>query len=199
MLRLWQEECINKALIKYQVGQRNFLTMATPGAGKTRMAAHLANRLFELDKIDLVVCFTPSINVTNSFQESLEKVTEKLMNGRMGSSGQVMTYHHLTFLNSSFWKLFQENRVFVIFDEIHHCSGENIKLSNAWGEKILINIRSKATYTLALSGTPWRSDKLPIALARYSGDPKKLECDYIYTYRHIGKNDPLQYPSQITK
>ena len=43
------------------------------------------------------------------------------MNGRMGSAGQVMTYHNLTFLSGSFWQIFKENRVFVIFDEIHHC------------------------------------------------------------------------------
>jgi superfamily II DNA or RNA helicase len=197
MLRLWQDECINIALIKYQQGQSNFLAMATPGAGKTWMAAHLASRLFELDKIDLVVCFAPSINVTNSFQENLEKVTEKRMNGRMGSSGQVMTYHHLTFLSGSFWKIFQENRVFVIFDEIHHCSGQDINLSNAWGERILINIRSKAAYTLALSGTPWRSDKLPIALARYSGDPKRLECDYIYPLAQAVRDGVCRIPKIV--
>jgi len=180
MLRVWQEDCITTALLKYQLGQKNFLAMATPGAGKTRMAAHLTSRLFELDKIDLVICFTPSINVTNSFQKNLEAITEKRMNGRIGSSGQVLTYHNLSFLPGSFWEVFREYRVFVIFDEIHHCGGHDIHLSNSWGEKILRNIRSRAAYTLALSGTPWRSDKLPIALARYSGDPSKLECDYIY-------------------
>lgn len=197
MLRVWQEECISTALLKYQLGQTNFLAMATPGAGKTRMAAHLASRLFELDKIDLVICFTPSINVNHRFQENLEKITERRMNGRMGSAGQVMTYHNLTFLSGSFWQIFKENRVFVIFDEIHHCSGENINLSNAWGEKILVNIRSKAAYTLALSGTPWRSDKLPIALARYSGDPKRLECDYIYPLAQAIKDKVCRTPKIV--
>lgn len=197
MLRVWQEECISTALLKYQLGQTNFLAMATPGAGKTRMAAHLASRLFELDRIDLVICFTPSINVNNSFQENLEKITERRMNGRMGSAGQVMTYHNLTFLSGSFWQIFKENRVFVIFDEIHHCSGEDINLSNAWGEKILVNIRSKAAYTLALSGTPWRSDKLPIALARYSGDPKRLECDYIYPLAQAIKDKVCRIPKIV--
>lgn len=197
MLRVWQEECISTALLRYQLGQTNFLAMATPGAGKTRMAAHLASRLFELDRIDLVICFTPSINVNNSFQENLERITQKRMNGRMGSAGQVMTYHNLTFLSGSFWQIFNENRVFVIFDEIHHCSGEDINLSNAWGEKILVNIRSKAAYTLALSGTPWRSDKLPIALARYSGDPKRLECDYIYPLAQAIKDKVCRIPKIV--
>jgi len=197
MLRVWQDECITTALLKYQLGQTDFLAMATPGAGKTRMAGYLASRLFELDRIDLVICFTPSINVNNSFQENLERITERRMNGRMGSAGQVMTYHNLTFLSGSFWQIFKENRVFVIFDEIHHCSGEDINLSNAWGEKILVNIRSKAAYTLALSGTPWRSDKLPIALARYSGDPKRLECDYIYPLAQAIKDKVCRIPEIV--
>ena len=170
MLRKWQKQCVNKALLKYQVNQTNFLAMATPGAGKTRMAAHLASKLFDLDKIDLVVCFTPSISVTTSFKENLEKITTRRMNGCMGSAGQVLTYHNLSFLPESFWNNFENNRVFVIFDEIHHCGGHDLTLSNAWGEQILRKVRKKAAFTLALSGTPWRSDKLPIALAKYSRD-----------------------------
>jgi len=70
-------------------------------------------------------------------------------------------------------------------------------LSNAWGEKILINIRSKAEYTLALSGTPWRSDKLPIALARYSGEPKRLKCDYIYPLAQAVRDGVCRTPKII--
>ena len=197
MLRLWQKECIHTALHKYLLSQFNFLAMATPGAGKTWMAAQLASQLFELDKIDLVVCFTPSINITTSFQETLESVTEKRMDGLMGSYGQVMTYHNLTFLSGSFWETFKDKRVFVIFDEIHHCSGHDVNLSNAWGEQILLNIRSKAAYTLALSGTPWRSDKLPIALAKYSGDPSQLECDYIYPLSRAIRDNVCRIPKVI--
>lgn len=197
MLRVWQDDCITTALLKYQLGQTDFLAMATPGAGKTRMAAQLASRLFDLDKIDLVICFTPSISVTNSFQHNLEAITEKRMNGRMGSSGQVLTYHSLSFLSGSFWDVFREYRVFVIFDEIHHCGGHDINLANVWGEKILRNIRSRAAYTLALSGTPWRSDKLPIALARYSGDPSKLECDYIYSLTQAIRDGVCRIPKVV--
>jgi superfamily II DNA or RNA helicase len=197
MLRLWQEECIATALLKYELGQTNFLAMATPGAGKTHMAAHLASQLFSLDKIDLVVCFTPSVSVNASFKESLEEVTARRMNGRMGSAGHVMTYHNLSFLPESFWANFDENRVFVIFDEIHHCGGYDLGLSNAWGEKILRNIRSNAAFTLALSGTPWRSDKLPIALAKYSGEPSRLECDYIYPLAQAIHDDVCRTPKVI--
>jgi superfamily II DNA or RNA helicase len=49
-----------------------------------------------------------------------------------------------------------------------------------WGQQIIQRIQNAATYTLALSGTPWRSDDLPIALARYSDPEGKLICDYRY-------------------
>lgn len=197
MLRPWQRECIDAALIKYQSGQANFLAMATPGAGKTRMASYLVNQLFEQNKIDLVICFTPSVNVSNNFQQNLESMTQKRMNGRLGSCGQVMTYHYLSFINRKFWDIFYENRVLVIFDEIHHCGGEDVNLSNVWGEKILRNIHAKATYTLELSGTPWRSDKLPISLARYTGDPRQLECDYIYPLTRAVKEGVCRIPKII--
>lgn len=40
-LRVWQSECINLALNKYLDGQKHFLALATPGAGKTVMASEL--------------------------------------------------------------------------------------------------------------------------------------------------------------
>tara|TARA_B100000809_G_C14995838_1_gene479689 strand:- start:749 stop:937 length:189 start_codon:yes stop_codon:yes gene_type:complete len=58
-LRQWQHECINLALSKYKSETKHFLTLATPGAGKTAMASVLAKRLFDLGEIDLVLCFSP--------------------------------------------------------------------------------------------------------------------------------------------
>ena len=54
-LRLWQAECINLALTQYRNGYRHFLTLATPGAGKTMMASALADQLLKSDLADLVV------------------------------------------------------------------------------------------------------------------------------------------------
>jgi hypothetical protein len=38
--------------------------------------------------------------------------------------------------DDDFWKLFDDYRVFAVFDEIHHCSGYDPILSNAWGLRI---------------------------------------------------------------
>ena len=53
-------------------------------------------------------------------------------------------------------------------------------LSNAWGQQILLKMQDRAAFTLALSGTPWRSDDRGIALARYSNPEGRLICDYRY-------------------
>jgi superfamily II DNA or RNA helicase len=82
--------------------------------------------------------------------------------------------------DDAFWRLFDDYRVFAVFDEIHHCSGHDPLLSNAWGQQILLNMQDRAAFTLALSGTPWRSDDRGIALARYSNPEGRLICDYQY-------------------
>lgn len=73
--------------------------------------------------------------------------------------------------------------MFVVFDEIHHCSGAEIENANVWGHQILTKIQSLATYTLAMSGTPWRSDALPIVMGRYSAPGGRLLVDYQYTLK----------------
>ncbi len=47
-LRSWQDSCITRALEHFTVTP-HFFCQATPGAGKTRMAAELASRLLEQD------------------------------------------------------------------------------------------------------------------------------------------------------
>ncbi len=86
----------------------------------------------------------------------------------------------MEFQDEAFWRLFDDYRVFAVFDEIHHCSGYDPLLSNAWGQQILQRMQDRATFTLALSGTPWRSDDKAIALARYSDPGGRLICDYCY-------------------
>lgn len=86
----------------------------------------------------------------------------------------------MEYRDEGFWQLLDDYRVFVVFDEIHHCAGHDPVLSNAWGQQILHRIQDRAAFTLALSGTPWRSDDRAIALARYSTPEGHLICDYRY-------------------
>lgn len=77
----------------------------------------------------------------------------------------------------------RSHRVFVVFDEIHHCSGSEVENANIWGQQVLTKIQGLATFTLALSGTPWRSDSLPIVLGEYSDPDGQLLVDYQYTLK----------------
>ncbi|MBF4232960.1 diguanylate cyclase, partial [Vibrio anguillarum] len=53
--------------------------------------------------------------------------------------------------------------------------------SNVWGQQVLTKVQGLATYTLAMSGTPWRSDSLPIVMSEYSDPEGQILVDYQYT------------------
>ena len=196
-LRQWQSECIGLALKQYLDGYSHFLTLATPGAGKTLMASELANQLLTKDLVDLVICFSPSSIVSQDFSESLQLKTQERFDGLIGAKGRSLTYQNLQFLNDDFWRLFTRYRVFVIFDEIHHCAGSNVDNANAWGEQIILNIQDKAKYTLALTGTPWRSDAAPIVLSNYMHPSNKISCDYVYGLSEAITDDVCRVPQII--
>lgn len=181
-LRRWQGRCIKKALAHFNT-ERHFFCQATPGAGKTRMAAELARRLLEQGKIDLVLCFAPSCQVVEGFRSTFAMVLGMRLDGQLGAIGAAHTYQAMDYRDDAFWQLLDDYRVFAVFDEIHHCAGHDPLLSNAWGQQILQRVQDRAAFTLALSGTPWRSDDRAIALARYSSPEGQLICDYRYGLR----------------
>lgn len=181
-LRVWQHRCIETAL-EHFLSSPHFFCQATPGAGKTRMAAELARCLLEQGKIDLVLCFAPSCQVVDGFRSTFAAVLGKRLDGLLGAVGAAYTYQAMDYRDEAFWRLLDDYRVFAVFDEIHHCAGHDPLLSNAWGQQILQRIQDRAAFTLALSGTPWRSDDRAIALARYSSPEGHLICDYRYGLR----------------
>ena len=179
-LRFWQKQCVELALSSYAAQQQHFLCLATPGAGKTVMSSELAARLLESGQIDFVLCFAPSVSVVSGFIHTFEQRFDRRMDGKIGAAGGAYTYQAMLHLDQEFWSILQRYRVLVVFDEIHHCSGQNAETTNAWGETILLQIRDKATFSIAMTGTPWRSDQAPIVLARYLDPDNRLHCDYVY-------------------
>lgn len=178
-LRIWQQASVAAALERYRLSP-HFFCQATPGAGKTRMAAEVANRLMQAGLIDLVLCFAPSCQVVDGLERTFAEVLGRPFDGRLGSMGLASTYQAMDHHSASFWQLVEDYRVLAVFDEIHHCAGHDPLLSNAWGQVILQRLQDQATFTLALSGTPWRSDEKAIALARYSDPEGRLVCDFRY-------------------
>ena len=195
-LRKWQSECIHQALDHYQ-STPHFLCQATPGAGKTAMATELAVRLHEQGLVDFILCFSPSISVSQGFKNSFSERLKRRFDGKVGSLGGAYTYQGMAHLGKTFWEVLEHYRVFVIFDEIHHCSGVTERDANSWGEEILTHIKGRATYTLALSGTPWRSDCSPIVLSSYTGEGRQINCDYRYSLRDAVKDKVCRNPKIV--
>ncbi|MCF6458986.1 DEAD/DEAH box helicase family protein [Pseudoalteromonas sp. MMG024] len=195
-LRSWQSECIHSAISKYK-SHKHFLALATPGAGKTVMASVLAKLLYDKGDIDLVLSFSPSSIVAHDFSEALSEQFETHFDGTIGALGNSFTYQALGTLDNKVWRLFEKYRVFVIFDEIHHCAGSNMKDANAWGKPIISMIKQKAAYTIALTGTPWRSDALPIALADYCNESGQIQCDYVYGLKQAIADNVCRIPQVV--
>ncbi|MEZ8967472.1 DEAD/DEAH box helicase [Vibrio breoganii] len=198
MLRAWQAECALQAIEKFTSNKHShFFCQATPGAGKTVMAAEVANRLFEKDMIDLVLCFSPSLSVAEGMKKTFSWKLECSFNGGLGSVGGSYTYQSIRFLDENFWNTVSKYRVLVVFDEIHHCSFDDEGRSNSWGLEIVAKIQGVARYTLALSGTPWRSDRLPIVMAEYSNPDGRLVCDYQYGLQQAVEDEVCRRPKIV--
>lgn len=197
MLRQWQIECAEKAIQKFRANHQHFFCQATPGAGKTVLAATVASKLLRDDLIDLVLCFSPSLTVADGIKRTFSQTLNCTFNGGLGSIGQSLTYQSIQFLNDEFWQTLRNHRVFVVFDEIHHCSGSDFENANVWGQQVLAKIQGLATYTLAMSGTPWRSDSLPIVMSEYSDPEGKLLVDYQYTLRQAIVDKVCRVPKLV--
>lgn len=195
-LRTWQQRCTQQAISHYQY-HPHFFCLATPGAGKTITASEIAKKLREQNKIDFILCFSPSIEVANSMRATFHYQLGECFNGVIGSIGASYTYSKLLTLPASILQIIEKYRVLVVLDEVHHCAGSDLENSNAWGQEILLHIQNKATYTLALSGTPWRSDKRPIVLSKYLEPDGQIECNYQYGLSEAIQDDVCCVPQII--
>lgn len=197
MLRGWQTACLSAVKKHYSQSHKHFFCLATPGAGKTVLAAEVAAYLFETKQIEFVICFSPSSEVANGIRMTFAKRLNCNFDGVIGSVGCSYTYQNMRFFNDDYWKLLKNNRVLVVFDEIHHCAGSCIEDANVWGQDIVKNIQQQAAFTLALTGTPWRSDLLPIALATYSDPDNKIICNYTYSLQQAVNDGVCRNPKIV--
>lgn len=184
-LRAWQVA----ALEKYEERQpRDFLCVATPGAGKTTFALRVAHQLLSTRQVRRIVVVTPTEHLKTQWADAAARVGIHLDPGTGGTrrgrskqfDGSVVTYAGVAIRAHVYDILCNDIATLVIFDEIHHAGD-----SKSWGEGIH-QAFAAAKRRLALTGTPFRSDDNPIPFVAYeeaSSGVKTSLADYTYGYR----------------
>lgn len=168
-LRGWQR----RALVRYLSAKpRDFLMVATPGAGKTTFALRIVAELMGDRSVERVTIVVPTehlkIQWANAAAGHGIALDPRFSNSSSQTSseyhGVVVTYAQVASHPTRHRVRTEDAKTLVIFDEIHH--GGDAK---SWGDGIR-EAFSDATRRLALTGTPFRSDDSPIPFINYEPD-----------------------------
>lgn len=183
-LRAWQAEALNRYLTE---NPRDFLAVATPGAGKTTFALRVATELLERRIIDRVVVVAPTEHLKTQWADAAARVGIQIDPQFSNSTGTLsrdyvglaVTYAGVASKPALHRARVEQHRCLVILDEIHH-GGDAL----AWGDAMR-EAFEPATRRLALTGTPFRSDTSPIPFVTYAPDTdgiRRSVADYTYGY-----------------
>ncbi|MFW6693460.1 DEAD/DEAH box helicase [Streptomyces sp. MAR4 CNX-425] len=181
-LRAWQEAAMDRYL---QSQPRDFLAVATPGAGKTTFALTLASWLLHHHVVQQITVVAPTEHLKTQWAEAAARIGIRL--DPEYSAGPVGRNYHgvaVTYAGVGVRPMLHRNRceqrkTLVILDEIHHAGD-----SRSWGEACL-EAFEPATRRLALTGTPFRSDTNPIPFVVYeegNDGIRRSSADYTYGY-----------------
>lgn len=165
-LRAWQRT----ALETYRQRQpRDFLAVATPGAGKTTFALTLAAELLHRVEIDRLVVVAPTDHLKTQWAQAAGRVgisMEPDLAGKgtlsPGFQGFVVTYAGLAVNPTAYRMWIERYRTLVVLDEVHHAAD-----ALSWGEAVR-EACEPAVRRLALTGTPFRSDDHAIPFVTYA-------------------------------
>ncbi|GAB3249517.1 DEAD/DEAH box helicase [Alteromonas gracilis] len=185
-LRAWQSAAIKSY---FEDEPRDFLAVATPGAGKTTFALTVASELLTRRQIDRVIVVAPTEHLKTQWAEAAARVgipLDPTFSGKAGKTSQdflgvAVTYAGVA-VNPHAMRIRTERfRTLVILDEVHH-AGDAL----SWGEAVR-EAFEPARRRLALTGTPFRSDINPIPFVTYAPGPDGVPrsvADYTYGYAH---------------
>lgn len=183
-LRAWQQEALD---IYLRDEPRDFLAVATPGAGKTTFALRVAAELLHRRIITRVLVVAPTEHLKVQWAEAASKVGINIDPGLGGSmrgrskefDGIAVTYAGVAARVHHYRARVENFKTLVILDEVHH-AGDAL----SWGDAIQEAFQP-AVRRLALTGTPFRSDESPIPFVTYEELPsgaKQSRADYTYGY-----------------
>lgn len=183
-LRAWQAAALEQYLA---TGPRDFLAVATPGAGKTTFALRVAAELLQARVVRRVIVVAPTEHLKVQWADAAAKVGLQLDPGLGGSrrgrsrefDGVAVTYAGVAARPYHHQALAANFPTLVILDEVHH-AGDAL----SWGQAVQ-DAFEHATRRLALTGTPFRSDDHPIPFVTYTegaGGVRTSRADYTYGY-----------------
>lgn len=183
-LRAWQRRALTKYLA---TNPRDFLAVATPGAGKTTFGLRVAAELLSDRTVDQITVVAPTEHLKYQWAESARRAGIALDPNFSNSTGQtsgdyhgvVVTYAQVASHPFRHRVRTENRRTLVVLDEIHH--GGDAK---SWGEGIR-EAFDDATRRLSLTGTPFRSDDSAIPFITYEPDGEGLlrsRADHAYGY-----------------
>jgi superfamily II DNA or RNA helicase len=183
-LRGWQKDAYHEY---FRQPRRDFLLVATPGAGKTTYALTVAAELLARREVATLTIVTPTEHLKHQWAESAARFgiaidsSYKNAQGRAGAdfTGVAVTYAQVAAHPMLHRQRTENRRMLVIFDEIHHAGD-----AMSWGDAVK-EAFDPARRRLALTGTPFRSDANPIPFVTYIDEPgggKRSSSDYVYGY-----------------
>jgi superfamily II DNA or RNA helicase len=185
-LRAWQSAAMRDYFDRQP---RDFLAVATPGAGKTTFALSVAAELIGRRIVDRVTIVAPTEHLKLQWAEAAARAgipidpAYSAGKGKISSDylGIAVTYAGVA-VNPLAMRIRTERfKTLVILDEVHH-AGDAL----SWGEGVR-EAFEPATRRLALTGTPFRSDVNPIPFVTYApgddGIPRSV-ADFTYGYAH---------------
>jgi superfamily II DNA or RNA helicase len=185
-LRAWQTEAIGRY---FETGPRDYLTVATPGAGKTTFALTIAAELLARRVVERITVVAPTEHLKTQWAEAAARVgipIDPAYSGGKGRTSKDFVGIAVTYAGVATNPLAHRIRTerfntLVILDEIHH-AGDAL----SWGEAVR-EAFEPARRRLALTGTPFRSDVNPIPFVTYApgsdGIPRSA-ADFTYGYGH---------------
>jgi superfamily II DNA or RNA helicase len=183
-LRTWQKDAYQEY---FRVPRRDFLLVATPGAGKTAFALTVAAELLARREIAAVTVVTPTEHLKHQWAQAAHRLGIAMDSGYRNAQGRVsadftavaVTYAQVAAHPALHRQRTENRRTLVIFDEIHH-AGDAL----SWGEAVRESFEP-ARRRMGLTGTPFRSDANPIPFVTYleeGGGARRSSSDYVYGY-----------------
>ncbi|MFA9443978.1 DEAD/DEAH box helicase [Egicoccus sp. AB-alg6-2] len=187
-LRRWQKEALDRF---ETTARRDFLAVATPGAGKTTFALTAAVRDLGRHPHRRLVVVAPTqhlkhqwSNAAANFGLHLEPEWASAEAFPHDMHGVVVTYQQVAAQPRALRG--PSDDAFVVLDEVHHAGTER-----AWGDGVF-QAFELAAHRLSLSGTPFRSDQNPIPFVAY--DFEEAVADYVYGYGEALKDGGVVRP-----